>query len=177
MRNLWRTTTSILVWLGTMLTVQPGTSGELGIPGQSVLQKEARHQELAIEDVIRQAAFVHGIDAELMLAIAHVESSMNPRAVGTNDDTGLFQLRKKFFGDEASFDPVVNANAAARYLAWLKKRPACRAYGKAWFICYNRGPNSLAVDEPKQNKYYKRVIVAMRERVSSVVVNTASADQ
>jgi membrane-bound lytic murein transglycosylase MltF len=113
-----------------------------------------------VEKIIQRKAKKHGIRPKLLYAIACVESRLRPTAVGTKDDRGLFQLRERYFGERASFDPVVNADAAAAYLAWLKERPACAKHGRFYYACFNRGPNGIAkltLDEVASLEYVKRV--------------------
>lgn len=114
----------------------------------------------AVDQAIDAAAFKHKLDPALLHAIAQVESNKNPRAVGSVGEVGLFQLRPEFHHG-ASFDPVRNADQAARYLASLKVKPRCKAYGRAWFVCHNTGPSrKIPLANPTEFIYYKKVIAA-----------------
>jgi soluble lytic murein transglycosylase-like protein len=112
-----------------------------------------------VDAAINQAARRHGVDARLMHAMAMVESSKRPDAKGALGEVGLFQLRPEFHRG-ASVNPLVNADAAARYLKELELR--CRPkYGKAWFICYNTGANrKKTLAKPTEFVYYKKVVAA-----------------
>jgi hypothetical protein len=66
-------------------------------------------------DEIREAASLYGVDLAMMMSIAKVESSFNPRA-RTGSYKGLFQLSEYEFqkyGDGSIWDARDNARAAA----------------------------------------------------------------
>jgi hypothetical protein len=69
-------------------------------------------------DEIRTAASLYGLDPEMMMSIAKVESNFNPRA-RTGSYKGLFQLSDyefKKYGDGSIWDARDNARAAAHML-------------------------------------------------------------
>lgn len=106
-----------------------------------------------VETTIREAAQANGIDADLALAIAEVESGMNPQAVGHLGEQGVFQLRPEFHAVIPG-NTKNNANLAMRYLARL--REACADYGDAYFICFNMGEGKR-VKHPTLFPYYVKV--------------------
>ncbi|CAK0773654.1 hypothetical protein WCLP8_5030012 [uncultured Gammaproteobacteria bacterium] len=77
----------------------------------------------AVTDIITEAANRHGLDPELMLAIAKHESDLNPLASNPKSSArGLYQFMTRpggswsEFGNGASvFDPEANADAGMRY--------------------------------------------------------------
>jgi len=155
MRNLCNKVICVSLGLAALFTVQPATASE-------------------VVNAIREASLEHGVDTKLMLAMAQVESNYNTKAQGSRGEVGLFQLRPEFFGDAASTDARVNSKAAARYLILLKKK--CAAYGKAWFVCFNTGPNRKAkLKQPLQFVYYKRVMAA-RHKLDTISNIAASHD-
>lgn len=110
------------------------------------------------KEIIRQitdTATVAGIDPDLAIAIAMVESSLNPKAVGALNEQGLFQLRPEYH-------PVVIGNTThnilvgVTYLLELKTKNK-EKYGYAWFVLYNTGPYNPPKN-PRQTKYYKKVV-------------------
>lgn len=141
MSNMRNVTAFILFWI-------------LFVPQVSRADREV------VAAALLTASLETGVDHDLLQAIAVVESGRNPRAVGALGEVGLFQLRPEYFGAAASPDPAVNATAAAKYLARIRTRCE-RVYGRAWFVCFNTGPNrSVKLKEPKQFAYYKKVMAA-----------------
>jgi soluble lytic murein transglycosylase-like protein len=101
-----------------------------------------------------------GIEPELLIAIAKVESNFNPKAIGrSHGEVGLMQLRPEYFPN-ASFIPKQNMELAAKYLVKLKK--LCSHRGAAWYTCFNTGPNAV-INHPRLLLYYKRVESARRQ--------------
>lgn len=95
-------------------------------------------------NAIITAANAEGIPPKYLLAMARVESSMNPKALNANDggspSFGLFQIKvntalqvginarecnirsKRVYKSCKLFGARTNAKAAAKYLAWQLKR-------------------------------------------------------
>lgn len=77
-----------------------------------------------INQIITSAANKYGIDPNLMLNFAHIESRFNPSATSPTGAKGLFQFvpgTAKRYGLNKPYDPVANADAAARLLLDNKK--------------------------------------------------------
>jgi soluble lytic murein transglycosylase-like protein len=91
------------------------------------------------------------------LAIATVESRLNPNAIGAIGEIGLFQLRPEFHSVKRG-EIDHNINVATRYLAKLQKQ--CAHYGDAFFVCFNYGPGRR-LKRPKQFPYYIKVMEVM----------------
>lgn len=74
-----------------------------------------------IAEIIRQAAIRNGVPVEVMLRKAQIESNMDPNALNKlgSGAAGLFQFMPKTWGQygqgQSPFDPVANADAAARF--------------------------------------------------------------
>ena len=78
-------------------------------------------------EAIFAAARRHGLNPELIAAVARVESAFDPRAVSSKGARGLMQLmpatgRRFGLRPHELFDPEKNLDAGARYLAWLAGR-------------------------------------------------------
>lgn len=98
----------------------------------------------------------YGIDAALTLAIVKTESNFNIKATGKAGEIGLMQLHPRYH-KSPKYDVKSNMEQGVAYLAKLKSKcyPALK---EAWPICYNMGVRkALALDEPKQFSYYKKV--------------------
>ena len=100
--------------------------------------------------MLHAAARLYGLDPELLMAIAHVESGGNSRAVSTKGAQGLMQLMPgtaEQFGVENPFDPIDNTLGAARFLNYLREWQARRtdlAVDLPELIAaYNAGPRAI----------------------------------
>jgi soluble lytic murein transglycosylase-like protein len=80
---------------------------------------------LAYDDLIDEAATVHGLDADLIHAVIQAESAFNPLAVSPVGAQGLMQLMpvlQEELGVDDPFDPRQNIMAGAKYLKKLLDR-------------------------------------------------------
>ncbi len=111
------------------------------------------------EKTIRHLAAVHGVEPELAVAIAQVESGLNKNAVGSLGEVGLFQLRPEFHPVSAE-NEAANIETAMKYLVSL--RATCSRYGDAYFICFNLGP-AKQIRFPHRFPYYQKVMNAKRQ--------------
>lgn len=110
----------------------------------------------------------------LLIAIIHVESAGNPRAIGRNAnstyDIGLMQissswlplLKKAGVSEKSLYDPCVNIHVGA----WILSQEVER-YGYSWEAigAYNAGPynaNSKHWKLPIYQKYAKKVLTTWR---------------
>jgi hypothetical protein len=99
---------------------------------------------VAIPQIIANAANANGVPPALALAVASRESSLNPAAVGSAGEQGLFQLMPgtaKQYNVGNPFDPAENADGGTAYLADLYAQ-----YGNwpAALTAYNWGPGNFA---------------------------------
>jgi soluble lytic murein transglycosylase-like protein len=109
-----------------------------------------------IKRTIVKVALAEGVDPNLALAIAEVESRFNPQTVGTLGELGIYQLRPEFHSVSLK-DTHGNIVTGIRYLAKLKR--VCNFYGDAFFVCFNYGPTKR-LKYPTLFPYYKKVMVA-----------------
>lgn len=90
----------------------------------SVLPSYSKNRN-AFDDIIHQAAQIHGVSAGLIKAVMHTESGFNIHARSPVGAQGLMQLMPataRRFNVSNAYDPHQNIMAGARYLAWLIKR-------------------------------------------------------
>lgn len=116
--------------------------------------------------LIGQTALHYGIPPRLAVAVATVESNLNPSAIGGQDEQGLFQLKPSTYpkiNKKALLNPKTNIELGVRYLAWV--RDNCKhKQDNTFLVCFNYGiKNAEHVRYPKQFPYYKKVMKAMKE--------------
>jgi hypothetical protein len=112
--------------------------------------------------LIQSLAPSYGVPPSLALALAKKESSLNPSAVGTSGEIGLFQVMPSTaaqFGVTNLYDPTANTQAGLSYLASLYKQ-----YGN-WsdaLIAYNEGPGAFAAHGayPVSQSYADSILAA-----------------
>jgi soluble lytic murein transglycosylase-like protein len=108
------------------LSFNPAQAG--AAPAHSALAariaRRYRVERSAVERVITLAERHFPIDPALLLAIAGVESSWRPWAVGGKGEVGLCQVRPDIHGATATelADPAVNVRVAAKLLRHCLKR-------------------------------------------------------
>ena len=107
------------------------------------------------------AARRHGLDPELVLAVANVESGLKPGAVSPKGASGLMQLMPptaREMGVTDIFDPVQNLDGGTRYLREMLARYDGDL--KRALAAYNAGPG--AVDKYKGVPPYRETLAYVR---------------
>ncbi|HPM76102.1 MAG TPA: lytic transglycosylase domain-containing protein [bacterium] len=88
-------------------------------------QRAAARQAFGKQELINMVSDValrHGVEPELLCAIAWTESRFNPYVVSAKGAEGLMQLMPataRKFGVTDAKNPIDNAEGGARYLRWL----------------------------------------------------------
>lgn len=94
--------------------------------------------------LIDRIARKHGMDPELVKAVAKVESNYNPTAISPKGALGVMQLlpaTAQRFGVADAYNPAQNIEGGIRYLKFLRKRfPGNLALVLA---AYNAGENAV----------------------------------
>jgi hypothetical protein len=110
-------------------------------------------------ELIKKEAKKQGIEPKLALAIAMVESGMNPKALGAKGEVGLFQLRPELHPKTQLLNPSVNIKLGIEQLKfWQKNCPVTEKY--SWITCYNQGNRKPKY--PTILPYYKKVMKEYR---------------
>ncbi len=138
-----------------------------------VLCVEVNAQENDIKEMIVQTSLEYGVDPNLSLAIAEVESNFNPSVIGSKGEIGLFQLRPEYHPVKRG-NVNQNIRVAVEYLSKLQGQ--CSHYGDAFFVCYNLGPSYKRLKYPRMFSYYKRVHRVMKRNSSRNLVATILGD-
>jgi len=98
--------------------------------------------------LILTLAVEYGLPPQMCLAIAIVESELNPNAIGinrnssgveTSRDLGLFQLNSLVYGTDWNWrDPETNIRAGMEHIVGLLNREWMQTYWQM-IVCYNAG--------------------------------------
>ncbi len=116
-----------------------------------------------ITNKITSAALSQGIDPNLALAVAEVESGLKPDATGKAGEIGLFQLHPRFH-PTASYKVKENIDLGIKTLLFWQHN--CPTKTNFTFVnCYNRGYKSAPF--PRRTPYYKKVMIAYKKRQQS----------
>lgn len=112
-----------------------------------------------IETLVIAEAVKQGLDPQLALAIAKTESSLNPNAIGSKGEIGVFQIMPFNAPHIALFDPKENIRVGILLLR--RNKIQCADMGQYWVVCFNNGVNRRP-KYPYLHPYYKRVIASLR---------------
>ncbi|MDN7452302.1 lytic transglycosylase domain-containing protein [Burkholderia cenocepacia] len=120
-------------------------SGNASPHAAQPVQTDARttRRVLSLASLVSAAAREYRLDMALLMAVIHVESGGDPRAVSPKGATGLMQLMPatgSAYGARDLFDRRQNIAAGARLLRDLLKRYGSRELALA---AYNAGPGAV----------------------------------
>ena len=100
-------------------------------------------------------------DASVALAVAKVESNLNPDAIGSLGEIGLYQIRPEYnpsYTKENLFDVHSNIILGIKKLREERKLCPLKTSDLDYLICYNRGRSGASkVKNPSQDKYLNKV--------------------
>src|SRR5579862_2620680 len=99
---------------------------------------------LSIDQMIRNTAVAAGVPPDLAVQVATQESGLNPDALGSKGELGLFQLMPSTaaqLGVADPLDPIQNAQGGVAYLAELFNQFGDWATA---LTAYNWGPGNVA---------------------------------
>lgn len=99
---------------------------------------------LAYDDIIEEAAVVHGVDSDLIHAVIQTESGFDPTAESPVGAQGLMQLMPALQQDLGVLDPFdarQNIMAGTQYLKRLLDRHGGNV--ALALACYNAGPGNV----------------------------------
>ncbi len=134
----------LLVLVGCWLITQT----EQSVPNRRPGGKPAMTYEAMFREIARE----YGLDWRLLARQAYRESSLDPLALGEDDDMGLMQILPSTWDEWAPkvgvsdpFDPYSNVLVGAAYLAYLREYFHAQGYPEPhWMlIAYNWGPYNV----------------------------------
>ncbi len=113
-----------------------------------LMERSNLHGNLPFRSCFTQAARRHGLPLPLLLAVARGESNFDPKAVSPKNCVGIMQIKWPetamdlgITQKEALFDPCINIEAGARYLAGLIRFFQGNLY--LALGAYNYGPGAI----------------------------------
>ena len=142
-------------------------------PGVAVSAEDRRpvRAKETYDHIVREAARIHRLDANLIRAVMRAESQFNPRIVSPAGAKGLMQITPaiaKAFGVTDPFDPRQNIMAGARYLRELMDKH--KGNHRLTLASYNAGPTAVAryngMPPFRETKNYVKKITEFMEEAS-----------
>jgi len=122
--------------------------------------------KLVILKMIVFYANIYGVDPKLAVSVAQIESGLNPNAISSTSDYGVFQLNSNSFPQYSKQElliPEINIIEGINYLAKMKKECKFKDNNE-WLACYNLGKRKASkIHYPKLWPYTKKVLTAMKE--------------
>lgn len=128
---------------------------------------------MTIKALIITVAAQHGIDPQIALSVAFVESGFKQEAVSPSGDYGIFQLNVKYFPNAPEMTVDENIRVGIKHLAWTKKHcklnqerimeigpvPSLPDMKYLYVNCYNMGVTGAAkLLKPWDYGYFQRVM-------------------
>lgn len=104
-------------------------------------------------------SFLNGVDPNVTKAVIQVESSGNPKAVGSIGEQGLMQIRPEFvkYSSLQLRNSCTNIMVGTEILGRLKKQFPLYPH-VSYVSAYNLGPSKFRkIKYPLLFKYYKKV--------------------
>lgn len=127
-----------------IIAISRPASPTLPEPGTRLRIRRKGRPPSGIGRLIDRIARKHGMDPELVKAVARVESNYNPTAISPKGALGVMQLlpeTAKRFGVADAYDPAQNIEGGVRYLNFLRDRfPGNLSLVLA---AYNAGENAV----------------------------------
>lgn len=112
-----------------------------------------------IVNLIITYSLLLGVDPNVALSVAKVESNFNPNVIGRHGEIGLFQILPEYSGysRKGLFNPRINVMAGINRIKEVQEQ--CRFKDDLqYLICYNMGyERAKKVKHPSRNKYFLKV--------------------
>lgn len=124
----------------------------IGVNGYAI-DKETIKYLITIE------AIHQGVDPNLSVGVATVESGLNPEARGSKGEIGLFQLLPRTTGKRTVKSVLPNIREGIRQIKFWQANCPTKEH-ETFIICYNQGYRHPKY--PRLHPYYKKVMRAMK---------------
>lgn len=126
----------------------------------------------AIVGLIMAVSPIFGIEPKVAVSVAMIESAMNPHAIGSSGEIGLFQImpniaKAKGYSKKQLLDPTINIFVGLQMLKEAKEG-CVHKHKNDWLVCYNYGAkNARNVKHPRQFPYVKKINAELSRKKSS----------
>jgi hypothetical protein len=131
---------------GSVFPVQSfNTNSVLSVSKSAPVKTALTGRASQYDQLIQNASAKHGVDASLVKAVIHAESTFRNEAVSHAGAKGLMQLMDRTaaaLGVTNSFDPEQNINGGTKYLSQLLKR--FKGEEAVALAAYNAGPSRVS---------------------------------
>lgn len=107
---------------------------------------------------IRAEAIRQGVDPDIAVAVAKVESNFNPKMLGKKGEIGMFQIMPYHAKGQNLWELKSNIKTA---IFLMKKCGIKGLENSRAIICYNQGPHRHP-RHPLLHPYYRKVMEAMK---------------
>lgn len=128
-----------------------------------------------IISIIMSLAPLLGVSPQVAVAVATVESNLNPNAIGGQGEIGLFQIMPNLvkstgFTKKQLLNPIINAYVGIKMIKHAEQ--ACiHRHNVDFLVCYNAGvKNARKIKYPHKFPYVvkiKRELAKINERLAS----------
>jgi soluble lytic murein transglycosylase-like protein len=108
---------------------------------------------------------IYGMDPRVAYGVAKVESNLNPSAMGTHGEIGVFQIKPTtaHLSVKELLNPETNIKAGVKYLVEMKNN-CVHKQDINFLVCFNYGPeNAKRVKYPSEWPYVKKVRYQMNK--------------
>lgn len=109
--------------------------------------------------LITVAAIQNDIDPNLAVSIAQVESKLNPDAVGSLGEIGIYQVRPEHSSYSKKQLKEININIAEGMRILKNAMNKCKYKNDGlWIVCYNVGvKGGSRLSRPREFAYYVKI--------------------
>ena len=149
----------------------------------SLYVKDDSQPSPRLRELIQKISEQHGVDPELVQAVAKTESNFNPYAVSSRGALGLMQLvpdTAKRFGVSNVFDPEENIQGGVKFLRFLLGMfPESLPHVLA---AYNAGENAVIRYKgippyPETQEYVKKITQIYKKRSNFLIASNADQSE
>jgi soluble lytic murein transglycosylase-like protein len=125
-----------------------------------------------IEGMIVTYSYLIGFNPDVSLAVAQVESNLNPNAIGTKGEIGLYQLMPQFVDKKHNLKDI-RTNIYLGISKLKEEQNNCKHKNDLDFlVCYNMGRTGAnKIKHPSKFSYVKKVKKQIQKNGKTKIFN------